>query len=184
MVTKLHCYIKINQRGIIQKRNKVELRFLCTALWVIAKNMHTKFGMIWTYSDSYAPDKEMRTPPPPPTKVIHMSPSQATQKGRQLKTNCTVGYKPGQGHFISSSSIYSTWSFKQIPVQHLKIMCDIRTYLGMGTYGSAYIIFFGSGKSEDLHFEWECVLSFGLQWPGLLLLLQCTPEQQNRHRQL
>ena len=29
--------------------------------------MHTKFGMICTYSDSYAPNKEIRTPP---TKVI------------------------------------------------------------------------------------------------------------------
>ena len=27
------------------------IRFLCTALQVIARNMHTKFGMIWTYSD-------------------------------------------------------------------------------------------------------------------------------------
>ena len=43
--------IKISQRGIIQKRNKVELRFLRTALRVIARNMHTKFGLIWTYSD-------------------------------------------------------------------------------------------------------------------------------------
>ena len=45
------CSIKINQREIIQKRNKVELWFLCTALRVIARNMHNKFGMIWTYSD-------------------------------------------------------------------------------------------------------------------------------------
>ena len=42
---------KISQRGIIQKRNKVELRFLCIALWVIAKSMQTKFGVIWTYAD-------------------------------------------------------------------------------------------------------------------------------------
>jgi len=42
---------KINQRGIIQKRNKVELRFLCTALQVIARNMHTKHGVIRTYGD-------------------------------------------------------------------------------------------------------------------------------------
>ena len=40
-----------NQRGIIKKRNKVELRFLCSAPRVIARNMHTKFGMFWTYSD-------------------------------------------------------------------------------------------------------------------------------------
>ena len=40
------CSIKINQREIIQKRNKVELQFLCTAPRVIARNMHTKFGMI------------------------------------------------------------------------------------------------------------------------------------------
>jgi len=38
-------------KGIIQKRKKVELRFLCTALRVIAKNMHTKFGVIWAYGD-------------------------------------------------------------------------------------------------------------------------------------
>ena len=42
---------KINQREIIQKRNKVELWFLCTALRVIARNMHTNFGFIWTYDD-------------------------------------------------------------------------------------------------------------------------------------
>jgi len=55
MVTKL-CFgqeilYKINQRGQIQKQNKVEIRFLCTALRVIARSMHTKFGVIWTYGD-------------------------------------------------------------------------------------------------------------------------------------
>ena len=64
---------KINQRGIIKKWNNVELWFLCTAPRVIARNMHTKFGMIW---QSYAPNKEIWTPPtatpppPPPPKVI------------------------------------------------------------------------------------------------------------------
>jgi len=33
----------IKQRGIIQKWNKVELRFLCTELPVIARNIHAKF---------------------------------------------------------------------------------------------------------------------------------------------
>jgi len=47
---------KINQRGIIWKINNVELRFLYTALRVIARNMHTKYGVIQTYGDSYAPD--------------------------------------------------------------------------------------------------------------------------------
>jgi len=42
---------KINQRGIIQERNKVKLRFLCTAFRVIARSMHTKFGVIWIYDD-------------------------------------------------------------------------------------------------------------------------------------
>jgi len=42
---------KINQRGIIKKQNKVDLRFLCTALRVIARNMHTKYGVIWKYGD-------------------------------------------------------------------------------------------------------------------------------------
>jgi len=42
---------KINQSGIIKKQNKVELRFVCTALRVIARSMHTKFGVIWTYDD-------------------------------------------------------------------------------------------------------------------------------------
>jgi len=56
MVTKLcsgqEMLYKINQRGIIQKRNKVELRrFLCTALRVIARNMHTKYGVIRTYGN-------------------------------------------------------------------------------------------------------------------------------------
>ena len=35
----------------IQKRNKVDLSFLCTAIPVIARHMHTKFGVIWTYDD-------------------------------------------------------------------------------------------------------------------------------------
>ena len=39
------------QRGIIQKVNKVELRFLCTALRDIARNMHIKYGVIRTYGD-------------------------------------------------------------------------------------------------------------------------------------
>jgi len=52
----------INQRGIIKKRNRVELRYLCTALRVIARYMHTKIGVIWTYDD-----KVTRTPP---SKVI------------------------------------------------------------------------------------------------------------------
>jgi len=55
MMTKLlsgqEMLYKINQRGIIQIRNKVELRFLCTVLRVIARSMHTKFGVIWTYDD-------------------------------------------------------------------------------------------------------------------------------------
>jgi len=42
---------KINQSGIIKKRNKVELRFLCTALRVTARNMHTMHGVIRTYGD-------------------------------------------------------------------------------------------------------------------------------------
>ena len=42
---------KINQRGIIQKQIKVELQFLCTALHVIARNMHIKYGVILTYVD-------------------------------------------------------------------------------------------------------------------------------------
>ena len=54
------CSIKINQREIIKKQNKVELRFLCTALQDIARNTHTKFGIIWTYSDSYSLDKEIQ----------------------------------------------------------------------------------------------------------------------------
>jgi len=42
---------KINTRGIIQNLNKVELKFLCTALLVIVRNMHNKFRVIWTYGD-------------------------------------------------------------------------------------------------------------------------------------
>jgi len=55
MVTKLcsgqEMLYKINQRGIIQKQNNAELRFLCTALRVIARNMYTKYGVIRTYGD-------------------------------------------------------------------------------------------------------------------------------------
>ena len=42
---------KINQMGRIQKWKKLELRFLCTALRVIAISMHTKFGVIWIRDD-------------------------------------------------------------------------------------------------------------------------------------
>ena len=42
---------KINQRRIIQNRNKGKLQFLCTALQVIARNMHTKYEVIRTYGD-------------------------------------------------------------------------------------------------------------------------------------
>ena len=41
--------LKINQREVIKKWNKVELCFLCTALRVIEINMHTNFEVIWTY---------------------------------------------------------------------------------------------------------------------------------------
>jgi len=44
-------FYKINQRELIKKRNYVELEFLCTALRVISRSMHTKFGVIWTYDD-------------------------------------------------------------------------------------------------------------------------------------
>jgi len=39
---------KINQRGIIQKRKMVEYGS-CALLRIISRNMHTKFGVIWTY---------------------------------------------------------------------------------------------------------------------------------------
>ena len=55
MVTKLcsgqEMLYKINQRGIIKNRTRLAIRFLCTALRVIAKNMHTKYGVIRTYGD-------------------------------------------------------------------------------------------------------------------------------------
>jgi len=55
MVTKLssgqELLNKTNERGILQKQNNVELRFLCIVLSVIAGNMHDKFGVIWTYGD-------------------------------------------------------------------------------------------------------------------------------------
>jgi len=41
----------MNQIVIIQKQNKVGIWFLCTALQVIARNMHTKHVFIWTYGD-------------------------------------------------------------------------------------------------------------------------------------
>jgi len=44
-------FSKINEMGIIQKRNKVELWFLWTSLQVIARHMHTKYGGIQTYGD-------------------------------------------------------------------------------------------------------------------------------------
>ena len=38
----------LNQRGIIKKKNNVELCFLYIALHVIERNMYIKFGVIWT----------------------------------------------------------------------------------------------------------------------------------------
>jgi len=43
---------KINQRGFIQRRNKVEIWFLSTALRVIVRNMHTKYGVLQTYGNN------------------------------------------------------------------------------------------------------------------------------------
>jgi len=45
------CSVKSIKGEQFKKRNKVELRFLCSALRVIARNMHTMFGVIWTYND-------------------------------------------------------------------------------------------------------------------------------------
>jgi len=45
------CSIKSIKGGIIWNLNNVELWFVYTALRVIARNMHTKFGVIWTYGD-------------------------------------------------------------------------------------------------------------------------------------
>ena len=55
MVTMLHSGQEMllkNQRGLIKKRIKFELWFLCTALSVIARNKHIKFGVIWTFGDN------------------------------------------------------------------------------------------------------------------------------------
>jgi len=56
MMTKLRSgqemLYKINQRWIIRKRKNVELWLLCTALQFIARKMHTKFKVIWTYDDN------------------------------------------------------------------------------------------------------------------------------------
>jgi len=57
MVTKLRfkhempCKIQSKGKKIIQNRDKAELQFLCTALRVIARNMHTKYSVIRTYGD-------------------------------------------------------------------------------------------------------------------------------------
>jgi len=54
MVTKLCSGQEIlykYQKGLIKKRNKAEIQFLCTALRVIARNMHTKHGIIRNYDD-------------------------------------------------------------------------------------------------------------------------------------
>ena len=75
------CSIKINQRGIIWKLNKVELWFLCTALRVIAKiciSSLESFGPIMTKLRSRqekwdaAAASDQSNP--------YMSPGQATQK--------------------------------------------------------------------------------------------------------
>jgi len=82
LVTKLcsaqEMLYKINQRGIIQKWNKVELGFLCTALRVIAIPIVELFGPLMTKlcsgqgirDDAAAADQSNP----------YMSPSQATQK--------------------------------------------------------------------------------------------------------
>jgi len=54
-------YIKYKSSGFVVPRQyfwllfllpKVELLYFCTALQVIARNMYTKFGVIWTYVDN------------------------------------------------------------------------------------------------------------------------------------
>jgi len=42
---------KINQRGLIKQRKKIESRYLCIVLRVIARNMHSKHEVIRTYGD-------------------------------------------------------------------------------------------------------------------------------------
>ena len=83
MVTKLcsgqYMLHKINQRGIIQKRNKGELRFLFTALRVIARSMHTNVGIIWTYDAKLRYGQGKRDDANDQSNT-YMSPSQATQK--------------------------------------------------------------------------------------------------------
>jgi hypothetical protein len=39
------------QKAVSQKLKSAEYWFLCTALQVIARSMHTKFGVNLTYSD-------------------------------------------------------------------------------------------------------------------------------------
>jgi len=55
MVTKLRSgqemLHKTQSKRNNSKQNNVELKFLCTALYVFARNMHIKFGVIWTYDD-------------------------------------------------------------------------------------------------------------------------------------
>ena len=78
--------------GRIQKWKKLELRFLCTALRVIARSMHTKFGVIWTYDDKIRSGQGKRDDADAETdnaddaddaadqSNTYMSPCQATQK--------------------------------------------------------------------------------------------------------
>jgi len=91
---------KINQREIIQKRNNVTSRFLCTALRVIARSMHTKFGVIWIYDDKLRSEQGKRDDADADTDAddadanadaadqnntyMYMSPFQATQLNETL----------------------------------------------------------------------------------------------------
>jgi len=47
----LEMLYKINQRGIILKRNKVDYGSCAMHFRIIARSMHTMFGVIWTYDD-------------------------------------------------------------------------------------------------------------------------------------
>ena len=81
---------KINKRGIIQIWNKIELRFLCTARSVVARNMHNKFGVSWTYGDKVTlrtRNDDHHAADAPDQGNSYISPSQATQKLYFLYSN-------------------------------------------------------------------------------------------------
>jgi len=98
-----------NQRGLIKKQNRVELPFLCTALQVIVRNMHTSHLNLWW--QSYVPDKEIGMLSSPKTKVIPICRLVRWHKKKAVQTSNNFKLKNIKlSRFFTISKHTSRWA--------------------------------------------------------------------------